>query len=136
MLPGLVIEPIVLIDELPAPGLPSVNMLRVFVPLTALCPFTIAETGVPLASFAHISRVKSPVPTALFELFRLMYDAVDELLKQTLPTVLPVALATTDGVAIKTTNEKSNARETVTDVLFCEFFETNIIFLPINSVSK
>ena len=85
MLPGLVIEPIVLIDELPVPGLPSVNRLRVFAPLWTVCPFTRAETGVPLASFAHISKVKLFVPTALFELFRLMYDAVDELSKQTLP---------------------------------------------------
>ena len=55
------------------------------VPLTAECPFTRDVVEGLLDTFTHISKVKLAVPTALFELFRLMYDAVDELLKQTLP---------------------------------------------------
>ena len=72
----------------PVPGTPFRNTLRLLGELFAECPFTrVNALEIGVGTFAHISTVKSPVPTALFELFRLMYDAVDELSKQTLPIV-------------------------------------------------
>jgi hypothetical protein len=56
-----------------------------------------------------------------------MYDAVDELSKQTLPTVSPVAFATNVGFTTRIINEESNVKMSDNEKFCREFFESEII---------